>query len=143
MCGTVSLGTAWSGGSRMHSTGHIQMSQKWLLPVDAVYHITSFHFTGDDTIKATVVRHNKELRVSDGHSDTADLHVIADSKTWLSFLGKQANLIWALLCRKIRVPLSRRMLFRFETHRLLFERVNNFPQRLKAADLVDRTPIER
>jgi len=107
--------------------------------------ITSLHFTSLETtpLRQPLSDTTKELRVSDGHPDTADLHVIADSKTWLSFLGKEANLIWALLCRKIRVPLSRRMLFRFETHRLLFERVNNFPQRLKAADLVDRTPIER
>ena len=32
-----------------------------------------------------------------------DLHVIADSKTWIGFLKKERNIVWALVRRKIRL----------------------------------------
>ena len=46
---------------------------------------------------------NKSLTVEEGHVDKADLRVVANAKTWLSFLAKEKNLVWALLRRKIRL----------------------------------------
>lgn len=78
--------------------------------LDATYHFT---FTGEGEVKGTVVIHNQELQVSDGHIGNADLLVTADSNTWMRFLRKETNLIWALLRRKIRMRGSPRLLLAF------------------------------
>jgi ferredoxin len=78
--------------------------------LSATYHFT---FTGREELKATVVIRSKSLQVSDGHTGTADLRVTADSETWLRFLRKEANLVWALLLRKIRLRGSPRLLLAF------------------------------
>ncbi len=44
---------------------------------------------------------------------TADLRIIADSRTWLGFLAKERNLVWALIRRKIRLKGSPRLLVAF------------------------------
>jgi len=58
---------------------------------------------GSESCLATVTIQNKTVQVQAGHLGTANLSVTADSKTWLDFLGKEQNLIWALLRRQIRV----------------------------------------
>jgi NAD-dependent dihydropyrimidine dehydrogenase PreA subunit len=78
--------------------------------LNAIYHFT---FTGQEERKSTVVISNKTLQVSEGHTGTANLRIIADSETWLRFLRKEANLIWALLGRKIRIQGSPRLLLAF------------------------------
>jgi ferredoxin len=78
--------------------------------LNATYHFT---FTGPEELMATVVIRNKTLQVSEGHTGTADLRMIADGKTWLRFLRKEANLVWALLRRKIRIQGSPRLLLAF------------------------------
>jgi NAD-dependent dihydropyrimidine dehydrogenase PreA subunit len=78
--------------------------------LNAIYHFT---FTGQEEVKATVVIRDKELEVSDGHNGTPDFQVIADSNTWLRFLRKEANLVWALVTRKIRIHGSPRLLRAF------------------------------
>ena len=78
--------------------------------IDATYHFT---FTGKEEVKATVVIHNKTLQVSDGHNGTANLRLTADSETWMRFLRKEANLLWALLRRKIRINGDPRLLLAF------------------------------
>ena len=78
--------------------------------LDATYHFT---FTGHEELKATVVIQNKTLQVSEGHTGTPNLRLIADSQTWLHFLRKEANLVWALLRRKIRIKGSPRLLLAF------------------------------
>jgi Fe-S-cluster-containing hydrogenase component 2 len=78
--------------------------------LDATYHFT---FTGREELKATVVIRNKTLEVSEGHAGVADLHLKADSQTWLRLLRKEANLAWALLGRKIRIQGSPRLLLAF------------------------------
>jgi putative sterol carrier protein len=50
-----------------------------------------------------VVIKNKNIAVSAGHVGTADLHVTADSRTWLGFLAKEKNLVAALIQGKIRI----------------------------------------
>jgi ferredoxin len=78
--------------------------------LNATYHFT---FTGQEEVKATVVVRDKKLEVSDGHTGTPDFHLTADSQTWLCFLRKEANLVWALLRRKILIHGSPRLLLAF------------------------------
>jgi NAD-dependent dihydropyrimidine dehydrogenase PreA subunit len=78
--------------------------------LNATYHFT---FTGPEQVNATVVIGDKKLTVSDGHIGVPDFRLAADSDTWLRFLRKEANLVWALLRRKIRIHGSPRLLVAF------------------------------
>jgi ferredoxin len=78
--------------------------------VNATYHFT---FTGEEQVKATVIIRDKTLEVTDGHTGQPDLRVTADSQTWLRFLRKEENLVWALLRRKIRIQGSPKLLLAF------------------------------
>jgi len=78
--------------------------------LNAVYHFT---FTGKEEKQATITIREGLLRVDDGHQGKADLHVMADSETWLGFLAKERSLLWALLRRKIRIQGSPRLLVAF------------------------------
>src|SRR3954469_12740386 len=62
--------------------------------LNATYHFT---FTGQEEVKSTVEIRDRKLTVSDGHIGTSDFRLTADSQTWLLFLRKEANLVWALL----------------------------------------------
>ena len=78
--------------------------------LDATYHFT---FTGDEEREATVVVRDKTLQVDEGHVGKADLRVTADARTWLGFLRKEQNLVWALATRRIRMKGSPRLLLAF------------------------------
>jgi len=78
--------------------------------LNAIYHFT---FTGQEEVKATVVIRDKTLEVTDGHTGRADFHLTSASQPWLRFLRKEANLVWALLRRKIRLHGSPRLLLAF------------------------------
>jgi Fe-S-cluster-containing hydrogenase component 2 len=68
--------------------------------VNATFHFT---FTGHEQRQATVVIRAQKISVNEGHIGQPDLHVIADSQTWIGFLRKERNVVWALLRRKIRL----------------------------------------
>src|SRR5262245_20061091 len=76
----------------------------------ATYH---FKFTGAEERRATVMIRDQRLEVTEGHNGSADIIVTADSQTWLGFLSKERNLVWALLRRKIRIKGSPRLLLAF------------------------------
>jgi Fe-S-cluster-containing hydrogenase component 2 len=76
----------------------------------ATYHFT---FTGQEEREATVVIRNQTVRVTDGLEGKPELKVIADGQTWLRFVRKEANLVWALVRRKIRIHGSPRLLLAF------------------------------
>ena len=78
--------------------------------IDSTYHFT---FTGAEECLATVVIRNKSIEVMEGHVGTADMHLTADSRTWVAFLAKEKNLLGALLRRKIRVKGSPRLMKQF------------------------------
>jgi ferredoxin len=78
--------------------------------LDATYHFT---FTGQEEVKATVLIRDRKLTVADGHIGAPDFRLTSDSQTWLRFLRKEANLLWALLSRKIRIHGSPRFLLAF------------------------------
>ena len=78
--------------------------------LNATYHFT---FSGDEDIRRTVVIKNKTLEVTPGHAGTPNLHLTADSKTWVGFISKEKSLIGALLQRKIRLKGSPRLMKEF------------------------------
>jgi NAD-dependent dihydropyrimidine dehydrogenase PreA subunit len=78
--------------------------------LNATYHFT---FTGQEEVKATVLIRDQKLSITDGHNGMPDFRLTADSQTWLRFLRKEANLVWALLSRKIRIHGSPRLLLAF------------------------------
>jgi ferredoxin len=65
----------------------------------------TFHFTfsGDEQVQATVVVRDQRIDVKPGHVGAPDLHVMADSATWLSILEKERSVISALLRRRLRL----------------------------------------
>jgi len=77
---------------------------------NATFHFT---FTGREQRQATVVIKDRKVRVEDGHVGQPDLHVTADSQTWLGFLAKERGLVWALLLRRIRLRGSPKLLIAF------------------------------
>ena len=78
--------------------------------LDATYHFT---FNGDEDHRATVVIRDKALEVKDGHVGAADIHIIADSGSWLGFLAKEKSMVWALIRRKVRIKGPIRLLKAF------------------------------
>lgn len=78
--------------------------------LNAVYHFT---FIGSESHRATVTIQDKMVQVQEGHVGKANLSVTADSETWLRFLAKEQNLMWALLRRQIRFSGSPKLLQAF------------------------------
>jgi ferredoxin len=78
--------------------------------LNATYHFT---FTGREEAEATIVIRDRTLHVTNGLAGEPDLHMVADSDTWLRFLRKEASLPWALLRRRIRIKGPPRLLVAF------------------------------
>lgn len=72
-----------------------------------------FIFTGEEPAQGTVVIRDKTIRVEPGLQGTADLQVQADARTWIRFLNRETNIVWALLRRKVRLRGSPRLLLAF------------------------------
>jgi Fe-S-cluster-containing hydrogenase component 2 len=68
--------------------------------LNAVYHFT---FTGYEHCQVTISIQNKTLQVQTGHIGKADIAIEADSRTWIGFLCKEQNIVWAMIRRKIKV----------------------------------------
>jgi ferredoxin len=68
--------------------------------LNATYHFT---FTGSETAEATVVINSGTITVQNGLVGHPNIHISADAATWLKFLAKETNLLWALLTRRIRL----------------------------------------
>ena len=75
----------------------------------------TFHFTfaGDDQQQATVVIRDQKISVNKGHVGQPDLHITSDAETWIGFLRKERNIVWALLRRKIRLDGPLKLLVAF------------------------------
>ena len=78
--------------------------------LSATYHFT---FTGGEERLATVTIADQKLKIESGHRDKADLHVTADSETWIGFLRREKSLVWALITRRIRLKGSPKLLVSF------------------------------
>lgn len=68
--------------------------------LDAVYHFT---FTGDESAEATVVIRDQAIDVRPGLVGKPDCAITADAATWLGFLRKERNIVWAIVRRRVRV----------------------------------------
>jgi hypothetical protein len=68
--------------------------------LDATYHFT---FTGSESATATIIICNGAIQVTEGLRGEPDLHVTADTATWLGFLAKENSLLWALLTLQIKI----------------------------------------
>ncbi|MBI4773426.1 MAG: SCP2 sterol-binding domain-containing protein [Deltaproteobacteria bacterium] len=78
--------------------------------LDARYHLT---FSGAESLEATIVIHDQKLEVLDGLQGVANLHLKADSATWVRFLAKEKNLLAALLTGKMKIKGSPALLKAF------------------------------
>jgi Fe-S-cluster-containing hydrogenase component 2 len=78
--------------------------------LNAIFHFT---FTGQEPTEATVVIRDKSIRVEAGHVGEPNLQVTADSQTWIGFIRKERNIVWAFIRRKIRLKGSARLLLAF------------------------------
>lgn len=78
--------------------------------LDATYHFT---FTGAEDAKGTVVIQDKTLEVKKGHEGSPNLRLKADSETWVRFLAKETNMMWAMVRGKIRIKGSPALLKAF------------------------------
>jgi putative sterol carrier protein len=78
--------------------------------LNATFHFT---FTGHEQRQATIVIQDQKITVKEGHVGHADLHVTADSQTWLGFVRKEKNVVVALLRRKIRLKGPAKLLVAF------------------------------
>lgn len=78
--------------------------------LNATYHFT---FTGEEEREATIVIADKKVTVEEGLAGESDLHVTADAETWIGFLRKERNIVWAILCRKVRLKGPLKLLLAF------------------------------
>ncbi len=78
--------------------------------LNATYHFT---FTGAEDTKGTVVIRDKTLEVKEGHEGSPNLRLRADSETWVRFLAKETNILWAMVRGKIRIKGSPALLKAF------------------------------
>jgi epoxyqueuosine reductase QueG len=79
--------------------------------LDAVFH---FSFTGNEKAEATVAIRAGTITIEAGLNGTPNIHVRADTGTWLGFLAKEKNLLWALLTRRIRLQGNPKWLLAFQ-----------------------------
>src|SRR5438477_5283334 len=78
--------------------------------LNATFHFT---FSGHEQRQATVVLREQKISVKEGHVGQPDLHVTADSQSWIGFLRKERNVVWALLRRKIKLDGPLKLLVAF------------------------------
>lgn len=68
--------------------------------LDATFHFT---FTGKEELEATIYIKDKKIEIQHQLNGKPDVHVIADSETWLKIIRKEIYLLKAILTRKIKV----------------------------------------
>ena len=73
-----------------------------------------FVFNGREEAEMTVTIQDQKIEVARGLNGSADVTVRADGDTWLGYLARERNLIWALLTRRVRVSGSLAKLRGFE-----------------------------
>lgn len=76
----------------------------------ATYHFT---FTGQEKRAATIVIRDQKIHIHDGHLGQADLHVTADTSTWIGFLRREKSVVWALVRRKFKLAGPLKLLVAF------------------------------
>jgi epoxyqueuosine reductase QueG len=65
--------------------------------------IIAFTFTGKEQAEVTIAITDGKLDVREGHADTADLRVTADSETWVRMLNEEVSQLRAIITGKLKV----------------------------------------
>lgn len=78
--------------------------------LNATYH---FSFTGQEAQKITVKIYGGKMEVFEGHVDTPNLKVEAESIAWVKFLNKEVSIFRCLVTRKIKLKGSVKLLAAF------------------------------
>ena len=78
--------------------------------LNATYH---FSFTGQEAQKITIKIYGGKLEVFEGHVDTPNLKVEAESIAWVKFLNKEISIFRCLVTRKIKLKGSIKLLSAF------------------------------
>ena len=78
--------------------------------LNATYH---FSFTGQEAQKITVKIYGGKMEVFEGHVDTPNLKVEADSIAWVKFLNKEVSIFRCLVTRKIKLKGSVKLVAAF------------------------------
>jgi Fe-S-cluster-containing hydrogenase component 2 len=78
--------------------------------LDATFH---FSFIGAERRDATISIRNRTLSIRNELVGKPDVHVTADSMTWLGYLAKEKSLVPALLTRKVCLKGNPRLLIAF------------------------------
>ena len=68
--------------------------------LDATYH---FVFTGTEHAEVTVTIRAGKLTIENELVGQPNIKVTADAETWLGFLAREKNLLWALVTRRVRL----------------------------------------
>lgn len=89
---------------------HLVFQRNQSKDLNAVYH---FIFSGKENREATVTIKDKKLRIEEGLVGVADLHVRADSETWIKMLKKETSIFKAIFLRKIKLKGSPKLLLAF------------------------------
>jgi ferredoxin len=89
---------------------HLMLRRHRAAGLDLTYHFT---FTGDEPGEATVAIRDGAVRVERSLVGTPNLHLTADSATWVRFLRKETSLLWAVLRGRLRWKGSPRLLQTF------------------------------
>jgi epoxyqueuosine reductase QueG/putative sterol carrier protein len=89
----------------------ITFQRKAAAKLTATYHFT---FTGRERAQATVAIADGKITVQDGLVGEPQIHITADSDTWLGFLAKEKSLPWALLTRRIKLRGNPKWLLAFK-----------------------------
>ncbi|CAN5488313.1 hypothetical protein BH10PLA2_BH10PLA2_10530 [soil metagenome] len=76
----------------------------------ATYHFT---FTGKEQGRWSVIIENQTITVKPEHVGQGDVRIQADSQTWLGIAAQERSVLWALLCRRLRVGGSLKLLRAF------------------------------
>jgi len=107
---TVSNGTRPSSARKFLDNLPLFFQPGQAQGLNATYHFT---FKGAENLTGTAVIKEQCITVTTGHVGKPDLKVVADSKTWISFLAKEKNLLAALATRKIRIKGSPLLMKKF------------------------------
>ncbi|PLR78608.1 4Fe-4S ferredoxin [Bacillus sp. V3-13] len=78
--------------------------------LDATYHFT---FSGKEELEAAIHIKDKKIEIESQLTGIPDVHVFADSETWLKFIRKEIHILNAVLTRKIKVKGDVRLLKSF------------------------------
>jgi ferredoxin len=79
--------------------------------LDATFHFT---FTGKESGCATVLIRTGKIQIENAIQGESQIHVTADSETWLGFLAGEKSLPWSLLTRRIRLRGNPKWLLAFK-----------------------------